>query len=99
MYIAKRSTASTDAADPDISAQFTGVQIIDASAGGLFTATPAEFDDGLSVRCTPHSAPIVGICAQRRLAGREVVFGLEDEPPVDVLALEAGLTRGAVVIA
>jgi hypothetical protein len=99
MYTAKRSTANTDTADPDISAQFTGVQIIDATAGGQFTATPAEFEDGLNVRCAPHSAPIVGVCAQRRLAGRDVVFGLENEPPVDVLALEVGLTRGALVIA
>jgi len=96
MYTAKRNTANTDPADPGTSAQFTGVRLMDALAGGLFTATPAEFEDGLRLRCAPHTAPIVGVCAQRRAAGRDIVFGLEGGPPA---ALEMGLAQGALVIA
>ncbi len=99
MYTADGSTANAGPADSGLAAQFTGVQIIDATAGGLFTATPAEFEDGLRLRCAPHTAPMVGVCAQRRAAGRDIVFGLEGEPPVDPLALEIDLTRCALVIA
>ncbi len=97
MYTPDGSIGNTDPGDLGLPPNL-GLQLIDSTICGN-TATPGEFEEGLCTRGAPHSGPMVGVCAQRRAAGREVVFGMEDDPPVDLLALEYGLTRSAVVIA
>lgn len=89
---------SIDPEDLGLPPQF-GLLLIDSTICGT-TATPGEFEEGLYTRSAPHCPPVmVGVSAQRRAAGRDVVFGLEGDTSVDVLALEDGLTRGAVVLA
>jgi len=99
MYTPDGSIAKDDhPANLDLAPQF-GLQLIDGAICGD-TSTPGEFEEDPYTRGAPHCPPVmVGLSAQRRAAGRDVVFGLEDEASVDVLALEYGVTQRAVVLA
>ena len=93
MYTPDGSIGNIDPGDLGLPPHL-GLQLIDSTICGT-TATPGEFEEDLCRRGAPHCPPVmVGVAAQRRAAGRDVV-GLE----ADVLALEDGLTRSAVVLA